>query len=232
MRDFFVKIRSNSLWKQPGRMLGGYHGSAVDSPGKQNTRSKYSSILHSNVPVTAAVMPIAFYGQNLHHYPLEGGYYNRAIEYPGKYSSRVKLSIVHQAVPSSASVAVYALASTGGFYNRSTDSPGKYSSRVKYSSLGLVAPSVHASTQRASSQAATSSTGHAAVSQAQIDAVKQQYVAPHNAALVPALPPLVLFLHRNALPAVACSGVPTSRAGTVALTRAFSRQVFRRLLSA
>ncbi len=131
-------ISHASYCSHSSAMSGGYHGSSVDSPGKHNTRTKYSSI----VQLSAPVVPIVSHGPVLHHIPLNGGYYNLPFESPGKYSSRVKYaSILSNAVFSAAPVASHIFTShhigpmKGGFQNRTTDSPGKHNTRVKYSTI-------------------------------------------------------------------------------------------------
>jgi hypothetical protein len=130
-------------------MSGGFRNSTSDSPGKRNTRSKYSvaSVVSSSV-YAPQVAPVISHGPVMLHDHLwhTGGFVNSAADSHRNYSSRVNytsvisaaaLSIVTAPAPFHGAVGlplshVY---HDGGFHNRSADSPGKYSSRVKYSSI-------------------------------------------------------------------------------------------------
>ena len=132
---------------------GGYHGSP--HTGKRNTRTKYTSILHSGV----VHAPIAEHGAVLshghlsHHYPVEGGYYGRP--HTGNYNSRTKwTSIVHGSVP---------------LHHRHFVS-------VAAAASAPAAAIATASPQPSRSPSAPQSAGKPKVDQAQIDAVQKQYV--------------------------------------------------------
>ena len=132
---------------------GGYHGSP--HTGKRNTRTKYTSILHSG----AVHAPIAEHGAVLshghlsHHYPVEGGYYGRP--HTGQYNSRTKwTSIVHGSVP---------------LHHRHFVS-------VAAAASAPAAAIATASPQPSRSPSAPQSAGKPKVDQAQIDAVQKQYV--------------------------------------------------------
>jgi hypothetical protein len=170
-------------------MSGGYRNAALDSPGKRNTRSKYSAIIQSTEPVVH-IAPVIAHGPVLHHHHA-GGFSNAGLESPGKYSSRVKYTSirptsVHES-RSSAPIMAHAHPIKGGYYNLPSESPGKYSSRVKYTSIlhgagvyasGAAAPAsfVAAASPKAAPAVQSSRSSSAGPSQAQIDAVQKQYV--------------------------------------------------------
>ena len=138
-------------------MSGGFRNSAIDSPGKRNTRSKYSvaSVVSPSVnPLQIA--PVISHGPVMlrdHHWHT-GGYFNPAAVSHGNYSSRVKYSSIISAAPHSIMTVPAAFHGPvglplahvyhdGGFHNLSAESPGKYSSRVKYTSIRpSIAPSI------------------------------------------------------------------------------------------
>lgn len=186
---------------QPSAMSGGYHNSSVDSPGKKNTRAKYGSFSSvSSGPVVhlaPAINEPVFY-----QHAIPGGYYNRPIESPGKVSTRVKYSsvlsnTVYSAAPlvthapvfnlhnssyvsySYAPIAAHAHPVKGGYYNRPTESPGRCSSRVKYSSVIRIG-AAHATGSSVSASKSANQSSTTGPSQAQIDAVKKQYISPHT----------------------------------------------------
>ena len=130
-------------------MSGGFRNSAIDSPGKRNTRSKYSvaSVVSPSVnPLQIA--PVISHGPVMlrdHHWHT-GGYFNPAAVSHGNYSSRVNYSSIISAAPHSIMTVPAAFHGPvglplahvyhdGGFHNLSAESPGKYSSRVKYTSI-------------------------------------------------------------------------------------------------
>jgi hypothetical protein len=210
---------------------GGFHNSSVDSPGKKNTRSKYSSfssVVVSSAPV-AHVAP-AINATVLYQHPTHGGYYNRPMESPGKVSTRVKYSSIlsnagYPAAPvaclapvvihnsayvsySYAAIEAHAHPTQGGYYNRPMESPGKCSSRAKYSSI-MRSSAAHAT---GSSAPAAKSANQLSSNQAQIDAVKKQYASP---------PQLLLFA---CLTVFACMAAPTRascRCEQSAITRSY-----------
>lgn len=152
-RALLNRICNRVALQNPSAMSGGYHNrSGVDSPGKHNTRTKYSSIVQLSAPVVPIVShgPIVSYDPVLNHFPLSGGYYNLPLESPGKYSSRVKYSSIHSnhflaAVPVVSHIPAFHRSSIkGGFQNRPSDSPGKHSTRVKYSTIRPVSVPVAA----------------------------------------------------------------------------------------
>ena len=129
-------------------MSGGYSNAATDSPGKRNTRSKYSSFVNVQPSFVQSVHVGAhavydgghavYDGPVLRHLH-GGGFSNLSHDSPGKYSSRVKYSSIlsrgfHSVAPAIYSSAARSVAPVvisqqgGGFSNLSYDSPGKYSS--------------------------------------------------------------------------------------------------------
>jgi hypothetical protein len=107
-------------------MSGGYRNSAVDSPGKQNTRTKYSPFSSvSSAPVTFVAPTIN--APALHQYPTQGGHYN--------YTAAPALIQAPVVIHSSPRVSYSHVLHKGGYYNCSVDSPGKVNTRAKYSSI-------------------------------------------------------------------------------------------------
>jgi hypothetical protein len=132
-------------------MSGGFRNSAIDSPGKRNTRSKYSvaSVVSPSVnPLQIAPVishgPVMLHDHNWH----TGGYFNPAAVSHGNYSSRVNYSSIISAAPHSimtvpasfhgpVGLPLAHVYHDGGFHchHRPSESPGKYNSRVKYTSV-------------------------------------------------------------------------------------------------